>query len=106
MNLLANAVKFTSEGGEITIGAADESEPAGVGFSVRDTGIGIAPEHHGRVFDEGYRVDRAGPTRSSTGLGLAFCRRVVEAHGGRLRVESRPGEGSTFSFFLPAAEGE
>ncbi len=106
VNLLANAVKFTPVGGEVTIAAADETaadeSPAAVRFSVRDTGIGLAPEHHDRVFDEGYRVDGTGTTPGSTGLGLAFCRRVVEAHGGRIRVQSQPGEGSLFVFSVPA----
>ena len=102
VNLLANAVKFTPEGGEITIGAAN-GEPAAVLFSVLDSGIGIAAEHHDRVFAEGYRVDGAGTTSRSSGLGLAFCQRVVEAHGGRIWVESLPGEGSLFVCSVPVA---
>jgi signal transduction histidine kinase len=70
-------------------------------FWVRDTGPGIPPEHHSRVFDRFWQAD--GGDWRGTGLGLAICKGLVEAHGGRIWVESTPGEGSTFRFTLPVA---
>jgi signal transduction histidine kinase len=68
-------------------------------FEVSDTGEGIAPEYHSRVFDKFFRVpDSRG---GGVGLGLSICREVVEAHGGEIGVQSRPGQGSTFWFCLP-----
>ena len=103
VNLLGNAVKFTPDGGEVCIEATRQDNEAGgeVLFSVRDNGVGITPDNVSRLFNEGYRVDMEADTRHSTGLGLAFCKRVVEAHSGRIWVESAPGRGSTFLFNLP-----
>ena len=103
VNLLGNAVKFTAEGGEVSIEAIRQDTEAGgeVLFSVRDNGVGITPDNVARLFREGYRVDEQADTRHSTGLGLAFCKRVIEAHSGRIWVESAPGRGSTFLFNLP-----
>jgi PAS domain S-box-containing protein len=97
-NLIENAVKFTPAGGRITIGA----RPAGdrVEFRVSDTGAGMAPHVAARVFE---RLWQAGADRRGVGLGLAIARSIVEAHGGRIWVESEPGRGSTFYFTLPAA---
>jgi signal transduction histidine kinase len=107
VNLLGNALKFTPEGGSITVGAEPQQGPGEtVCVWVRDTGPGIAPEHQGRIFDKFYQV-RPGATAggvASTGLGLSFCRMAVEAHGGRIGVDSEPGQGSRFWFTLPAAE--
>ncbi|MHB8618274.1 MAG: ATP-binding response regulator [Chloroflexota bacterium] len=103
-NLLSNAVKFTLDGGRVTVTAEiSESE---VRVAVRDTGIGIKPEDHGRVFEEFQQLDQ-GPARQQegTGLGLALVRRLVELHGGQVWVESTPGEGSCFAFTLPMVEG-
>lgn len=72
-------------------------------FAVIDTGIGIHPADQGRIFREGVRLDEQADPRRSTGIGLAFCKRVIEAHGGGLALESVPGRGSTFSFALPVA---
>ena len=103
MNLLANAIKFTPPGGEVQIEAQDieENGRKALRFTVSDSGIGIPPEHIGAIFTEGFRVDSAAATNRSTGLGLTFCKRVVEAHGGRIRVESPPGAGSTFTVVIP-----
>jgi len=100
LNLLSNAVKFTPEGGKVTLGAS-RVEDAFV-FSVEDTGVGIAPEDHEHVFEE-FRQVGADPNRKAegTGLGLTLTRRLVELHGGRIRVASAPGKGSTFTFTLP-----
>jgi PAS domain S-box-containing protein len=97
-NLVANAVKFTESGGVITVSAA-------VGMSevvvdVRDTGIGIPPEDLPHIFDRYWHARRSART-AGTGLGLAISRGIVEAHGGRLWVESAEGQGSTFRFSLP-----
>lgn len=98
INLLHNAIKFTPIGGEVTIGAVLQGEE--VVFFVRDTGIGIAPADLARVFERFYKVDRA---RSSggTGLGLAIARHTVEAHGGRIWVESELNKGSVFYLTIP-----
>jgi signal transduction histidine kinase len=99
-NLLANAVRFTPEGGTVT--ATASREDGEVRIAVRDTGPGIAPEDQERIFETFRQVgDRAGTEGS--GLGLPLSRALIELHGGRLWVESRPGDGSTFVLALPAA---
>ncbi len=101
-NLVGNAVKFTPEGGRIVL----RCEPArdGVRFAVADTGPGISPEQLPHVFGRFWQA--AGSDRRGIGLGLSIARGIVEAHGGRIWVESVPGEGSTFYFTLPLAEEE
>lgn len=100
-NLVSNAFKYTSRGGLIEIGLEKLEHVLVV--HVRDDGDGVPPEYHGRIFDKFVQVtdDRGQPLRKGTGLGLAFCRLAVEAHGGVIWVESRPGQGSRFSFTLP-----
>jgi two-component system phosphate regulon sensor histidine kinase PhoR len=100
VNLLNNAISYTPEGGSITVKAGPVSE--GVEVSVMDNGIGIPPDDLPRVFERFYRVDK-GRSRElgGTGLGLSIVKHIVEAHGGRVRVESKPGKGSRFTFFLP-----
>ncbi|HET8655585.1 MAG TPA: HAMP domain-containing sensor histidine kinase, partial [Longimicrobiaceae bacterium] len=97
-NLVGNAIKFTAERGRIVIGA--EPDPGGVRFYVSDTGCGIPAEDLPHLFDRFWQAEHA--RRAGAGLGLAIARGIVEAHGGSLGVESTPGEGSTFSFVLPA----
>jgi two-component system sensor histidine kinase/response regulator len=97
VNLIANAVKFT-HGGTVTV-TADRGERDGVRFAVRDNGAGIPEEAFGRIFEKFGQLDAH--TKVGTGLGLAFCKLAVEAHGGRIQVESTPGAGSTFSFTVP-----
>jgi len=102
-NLVDNAVRFTPPGGEVTIGAERDGERVRV--TVRDTGVGVGPEHLPRLFERFYRAD---PARSrddggGTGIGLAIARSIVEGHGGRITAESEPGRGATFTFDLPAA---
>ncbi len=105
-NLLSNAAKFTPDGGAITVEAGREGE--GLIITVADTGIGVAPEHQEKIFEEFYQV-RGGVKDKTpgTGLGLPLTKRFVEMHGGRLWVESEgEGKGSKFSFTLPIQGNE
>jgi heavy metal sensor kinase len=102
-NLLSNGIKYTPAGGEVTVALRRDGDQAEL--EVRDTGIGIPPEHVARIFDRFYRVDH-GRARAAggAGLGLSITRWAVEAHGGEISVESRPGEGSCFRVRLPLAD--
>lgn len=101
-NLLGNAVKYTASGGSISVSATYDPDGGIVKLSVSDTGEGIPKEYHTKIFDKFVQVDsRKSRGRSSTGLGLTFCKLVVEAHGGSIWVESEPGMGSTFNFTVP-----
>ena len=100
LNLLSNAVKFTPEGGRITVAARPADNMVEV--SVTDTGIGIAPEDCDAVFEEFRQVGTDYTKKAEgTGLGLALTRKFVELHGGKIRVTSEVGKGSTFAFTLP-----
>jgi signal transduction histidine kinase len=98
-NLLSNAIKFTPEGGRISIRVEPAQEE--VRFSVTDTGPGITEESLGRIFERFWQV-RASDKRG-LGLGLYISKCIVEAHGGRIWAESKPGAGSSFFFTLPGA---
>ncbi|RUL86867.1 sensor histidine kinase [Tautonia sociabilis] len=103
LNLVINARQAMPDGGELRIRVG--TDPAGrrAELSVADTGVGIAPEDLRRIF-EPFFTTKTGPDASGlggTGLGLPVCREIVEAHHGRLRAESRPGAGSTFTLILP-----
>jgi signal transduction histidine kinase len=98
-NLVGNAIKFTPEGGVVTLRAEDGG--GAVRFQVADTGAGIPAEHLPRLFDRFWQARRT--DRRGLGLGLPIVKGIVEAHGGRVDVASRPGEGSTFTFTIPAA---
>ena len=101
-NLLHNAIKFTPEGGKITLKANYNTEKGEVEISVRDTGVGIPQEDVGRIFERFYKSDRARTrSRGGTGLGLAISRHIVEVHNGRIWVKSKEQKGSTFYFTLP-----
>lgn len=109
VNLIHNAVKFTRPGGSVvlsaeTVGGNDKggTNAGMVRFAVEDTGIGIPADDVGRIFERFYRVDKS-RTGGGTGLGLSIARHIVEAHGGRIGVESTEGQGSKFFFTLPAA---
>ncbi len=96
-NLLGNAVKFTPSGGRV--GLRVHAAPGEVRFAVADTGPGIAPENQAHVWDRFWKSRTS--NRHGAGLGLAIARGIVEAHGGRIGLESAVGEGSTFTFTLP-----
>jgi signal transduction histidine kinase/CHASE3 domain sensor protein len=98
-NLIGNAIKFTPKGGEITIRAAQSGSE--VRFAVCDTGPGIPPEHLPHVFDRYWQAKST--AKLGTGLGLSIAKGIVEAHGGRIWVESEPGKGASFIFTLPSA---
>jgi signal transduction histidine kinase/FixJ family two-component response regulator len=100
LNLLGNAAKFTNRGGAVSLRVQCERVETAqylARLSVEDTGIGIAQEELDRIFEPFHRVSTPGRIVEGTGLGLAITRRLVEAMGGRLLVDSRPGEGSTFT---------
>ena len=99
-NFVTNALKFTPAGGEVRVSLAYDGAHARV--TVRDTGVGIAPENHASIFEK-FRQVHARDASSGTGLGLHFCKLAIEAHGGRVGVESALGAGSTFWFTLPVA---
>lgn len=99
-NLIHNAIKFTPPSGQIILNAQPDGEMVRV--SIKDSGAGIPAEDMARVFERFYKIDRA-RSGSGTGLGLAIAKHIVQAHGGRIWVESEEGVGSTFYFTLPLA---
>ena len=104
MNLVVNAFEATPSGGRVSISTAPlarEGRP-GVALAVSDSGMGIAPEVRPRIFEAFFTTKSRG---QGTGLGLAICRDIAKSHGGELTVESRPGEGATFTLWLPAQTG-
>jgi signal transduction histidine kinase len=102
-NLMENALRFTPAGGAVRTILELEPEPNAVRVTVSDTGTGITPEDLPHVFERFYRADKSRDrTTRGAGLGLAIARQIVELHGSSLRVQSRPGEGTRFSFALSA----
>jgi two-component system phosphate regulon sensor histidine kinase PhoR len=101
-NLIHNAIKFTPPKGSICVSAA-ASDNHTLLVKVVDSGVGIAPEDLPRVFERFYKADRS-RSGGGTGLGLAIAKHIVQAHNGRIWVESRVGKGSTFYFTLPLAD--
>jgi signal transduction histidine kinase len=100
-NLVDNAVKFSPPTGTIDITAVVQRGVIVV--TVKDEGPGVAPEYHGRVFERFFRVEPHSTGIAGAGLGLAICKRFVELHGGRIELDSRPGQGAAFRFTLPLA---
>jgi signal transduction histidine kinase len=104
INLVSNAIKFTEAG---SVGIRARAEDGSFLVTVTDTGVGIAPEHRERIFEEFQQVDSSSTRKKGgTGLGLAIAKRIVELHGGRIWVDSTPGQGSIFTFTLPLRVGE
>jgi two-component system phosphate regulon sensor histidine kinase PhoR len=98
-NLIANAIKYNTPGGKVSVSAVPQDGK--IKITVADTGIGISAEHLPRIFERFYRVDKERSRETGgTGLGLAIVKHIVEAHGGKMEVESKVGEGSHFSFVL------
>jgi len=95
-NLLANAIKYTNHGGTVSVRVQDSDRE--ILLEIQDTGIGIPDKHIPFIFDAFYRVST---DHKGSGLGLVIARTIIEAHGGKIWVESKPGTGSTFSFTLP-----
>ena len=100
-NLVSNALFYTAAGGRITLSAADQGE--NVLISVSDTGPGIDPADLANVFDRFYRADSSRQHDGGAGLGLSIARSLVELQGGRISVQSQPGQGTCFDIKLPAA---
>lgn len=101
-NLIDNAIKYNRPKGSVTISIQEKREHISV--EIKDTGIGIKPEHLPFIFDQFYRVKREGSCRNSgSGLGLSIAKKIVQAHGGSIQVSSEPGKGSLFSVLLPRA---
>ena len=99
-NLVSNAIKFRGDGrARVDIGAEDRGTEWLI--RVQDYGVGIAPDHYGRIFQMFQRLHKRSEY-PGTGIGLALCKKIVERHGGRIWVESEPGKGSTFYFTLPS----
>jgi signal transduction histidine kinase len=103
-NLFENAIKFTPQGGRVMVELKLLNDEVTV--SIKDSGIGIAPEHLSHVFERFYQVQdevtrKMRGTQLGSGLGLSICKEIVERHGGRIWVESTQGKGSTFSFTIP-----
>jgi GAF domain-containing protein len=104
-NLLGNAIKFSPNGGHITVAVEDVGKMEQV--SVSDEGVGIAKDQQERIFERFYQVDGSARRRfAGIGLGLTIAKRIVEAHGGQMWVSSEPGKGSTFCFSIPKCQAE
>jgi signal transduction histidine kinase len=99
LNLLSNAVKYNRPGGIITVTAS--ATPTDLSFSIRDNGQGIPPENLQQLFERFYRVPNTERGAKGTGLGLTICKKIVEAHNGKIEVSSTVGQGSTFIVQLP-----
>ncbi len=105
INLINNAIKFTPAGGSITISAQTEAKKTT--FKISDTGIGISEENINNLFNEFYRIENEiNQNVKGTGLGLALCKKIIEAHDGRIWAESQINKGTTFLFTLPLATKE
>jgi signal transduction histidine kinase len=103
-NLLENALRHTPEGGRVMVSLEPEDGGEEVRVTVHDTGVGVPEDHLPNLFERFYRADQArSRSEGGSGIGLAVVKQIVEAHGGRVWVQSTPGEGASFGFTLPAA---
>jgi len=99
-NLISNAIKYNVDKGTVTLEASVDAQY--VGFHVKDTGLGMAPEHLPRIFDDFFRIDDKRTSKiSGTGLGLTIAKKIVDSHFGHIEVSSAVDKGSTFSVYLP-----
>lgn len=109
LNLLSNAFKFTPAGGTVTLSAVEDTAPQGdarVTFQVADTGVGIAPKDQKRIFESFEQVGSHDSKSQGTGLGLAISSNIVHLMGGELKLNSKPGEGSVFSFSITLSQAD
>src|SRR4029077_7983614 len=103
-NLVHNALKFTPSGGRVTLCARAAHDRTAMQIQVIDTGVGIDPGDLPRIFERFWKADRSrGRDGEGSGLGLAIARHIVEGHGGRIKAESEPRKGATFTVDLPLA---
>jgi signal transduction histidine kinase len=103
-NLISNAVKYTPEG-TVTLYAHRQTEqPDSILLGVRDTGVGIAPEDHERIFKRFEQIGKSGKKKNGLGLGLAICQELIARHNGQIWVESALGQGADFKFIMPIAK--
>lgn len=105
INLMTNARQAMTRGGRITIRVHEDPAAGTVDLTVRDTGPGVAPEHLPKLFQRHFTT-KSGPDatgKGGAGMGLAACREIIESHGGRIRVQSTPGQGAAFTLKLPPA---
>jgi two-component system phosphate regulon sensor histidine kinase PhoR len=99
-NVIGNAIRYTPDGGEVVASSRVDGDFAVL--AVRDNGIGIPQHEQQRIFERFYRAEKSRKLHSSgTGLGLAIVKNLTQAQGGRIKLQSRPGKGSTFEIFLP-----
>ena len=102
-NLVSNAIKYTPSGGRVSL-TLGSGEPNHLRIEIRDTGIGIPVEEQSQLYGEFFRASNAKTvSEHGTGLGLAIVKQTAELHGGRIRVESKESEGTTFTVDLPAS---
>src|SRR3972149_12334908 len=100
ISLLDNAIKYNEKDGRVVLSSAIKDGFAVI--TISDTGLGIPEEHFNKIFDRFYRIDKSRGSVSGTGLGLSIAKAIVDAHGGKIEVESKAGEGSEFKIMLPA----
>ncbi len=103
-NLVSNAVKYSPEGGQVTIRIEEQGDRLEV--SIRDEGIGMTEEQLAHLFERFYRANQTNSAVEGVGLGLTICKQIVEGHGGKIWAESKPGKGSTFTFSIPIVQQE
>lgn len=104
VNLISNAIRYTSSDGQITLQAQRNENPQFVQFAVTDSGEGIADEDLDKIFDKYYQVGKDQKDRTGSGLGLSIAKEFITAQGGRIWAESEPGRGSSFYFILPISK--